>query len=368
MSSQPPRSDGLVSIRQMVLSFEQGRFQVIAHSSQRVELSSEQLLVLLCFSTPHIPADLARRLAAASHDPLLVPAARDAQSWLAVIEGLAQARLLVPADAQPGPSVWEPHEWFFHLRTREEFAPWLKKTGDLTVEERCPPAIVEGIAGTWLELATPAADEPERSFLEVLSRRRSCHAFQAGSLDFEVFSALFYHAARNLEFQPEPAQSKRAWAGGLVRRPYPSGGSRYSVELYPVVRKDAIAGVEAGVYRYCPQRHALERLSAGELSATPFLQAAQVGASLDQVPPVVVVFTSRIGRTNYKYSRIGYSLILKEVGCALQTFHMVAAYLDLGVCALGLGLPTARLSSIAGFDPVEQPIVGEMVIGIPRRD
>jgi predicted ribosomally synthesized peptide with nif11-like leader len=55
-----------------------------------------------------------------------------------------------------------------------------------------------------------------------------------------------------------------------VSRAYPSGGAAYSLELYPVCANDAVDTLSLGVYRYLPQEHALELVSAFSADSHPF--------------------------------------------------------------------------------------------------
>jgi SagB-type dehydrogenase family enzyme len=79
---------------------------------------------------------------------------------------------------------------------------------------------------------------------------------------------------------------------------------------------------------------------------------------------LLVVISARLARTSWKYDSIAYAVILKEVGCLMQTLYLAASALRLGVCALGSG-PLDLLPRLTGVDAFLEPQVGEMVIGRP---
>ena len=80
---------------------------------------------------------------------------------------------------------------------------------------------------------------------------------------------------------------------------------------------------------------------------------------------LLLAISARIARTSWKYDSIAYSVMLKEVGCLMQTLYLAAGALGLGACALGSG-PLDLLPRVTGVDALLEPQVGEIVIGRPR--
>jgi len=198
----------------------------------------------------------------------------------------------------------------------------------------------------------------ERDFVDVLESRHSWRSWPKRTIARKTFSNLLWMSARNRDL---------AGAGvddGCVNRPYPSGGSAYSLELYPVIAPRAVESIVAGVYRYLPESHGLELLSTAATHYLPFLEAAGRSASAEP-PPVVLVVTSRFARQGEVYGDLAYSLVLKEVGALFQTLYLVAEYLELAPCALGGGTPDDLHSSLCETTHVAEPVVGEFIVG-PR--
>jgi SagB-type dehydrogenase family enzyme len=265
------------------------------------------------------------------------------------IDDLIRAGIIVPANE---PELAAAHHWdssalAYHRRSRRFFR---KTSGSAAAREtslRSPEQ--------WIPLA-PGSPATGRDLADVLDARHSRRAWSPAPLPFEKFSQFFWLSARN-----------RNCAGDSrgLSRGYPSGGATYSLELYPVIGLDAVAMIARGVYRYLSDRHGLEAVSTKFTEVFPFLEAAGSSAGSPATPPVVVLITSRFAKQSEAYGDLAYSLILKEVGCLLQTLYLVGEALGLGVCALGGGSPSGRLARLRGTSEVAEPVVGELVFG-PR--
>ena len=190
-----------------------------------------------------------------------------------------------------------------------------------------------------------------RDFADVLVHRRSTRAWPGCEIDRSTFSTLLWMSAAN-----------RPSDDGSISRPYPSGGGVYSLEVYPVIGPDAVESLAAGVYRYRPDRHALEVLTTGAAACEPFLTAAAEAVG-NGPPPVVFVISSRIANQSEAYCQIAYSLVLKEVGGLFQTLYLVCEYLGLTACALGGGSPDDLLGALNGSRLLDNPVVGEFAVG-----
>jgi SagB-type dehydrogenase family enzyme len=146
----------------------------------------------------------------------------------------------------------------------------------------------------------------------------------------------------------------------LSRRPYPSGGALYELELYLVVR--LVDGLEPGLYRYEPYGHVLERVAAPAVTTRRMLTLATTAAELTAPPQLLVVMAARFGRLLGKYRTFGYALALKHVGVLTQVMYSVATAMGLAPCALGLGDVDA-FAAATGTDPMVESTIGEFVLG-----
>jgi SagB-type dehydrogenase family enzyme len=96
---------------------------------------------------------------------------------------------------------------------------------------------------------------------------------------------------------------------GHVKRPVPSGGARYPVDLY--VAGAGVPGLPDGVYRYQPGHHALARV-AGTAPGPPGLTAL-VGVDF--------------ARNAFKYGDFGYRLHCLDAGAVVAELVAVAGWL-----------------------------------------
>ena len=269
--------------------------------------------------------------------------------------------LLVTADGREergALQAWEPHDLNFHVLSRRPRKTEFRLRGTRAPE----PLFVPRTTGTLLRLARPGAATTRRAipFWEVLEARASTRQFMRAGVPLPLLGALLFFSARSRDV------SRDKETGDTDRRTYPSGGGRYPLEIRLVVPPNACAGLRAGVYHYRPKEHALERTAGFGAVAAQILERACVSS-----PPLtaergwlLLAISARIARTSWKYDSIAYSVILKEVGCLMQTLYLAAGALGLGACALGSG-PLDLLSQVTGVDALLEPHVGEIVIGRP---
>jgi SagB-type dehydrogenase family enzyme len=147
-------------------------------------------------------------------------------------------------------------------------------------------------------------------------------------------------------------------------RPYPSGGSLYELELYPVVGR--VAGLDRGLYHYEPDEHRLRLVRGPGPHVDRLLRAATGAAQLPGPPQLLLVVSARFGRLMYSYEEIPYSLILKHVGVLYQSLYLVATAMRLAPCGLGAG-DCAAFGEATGRDFVVESSVGEFLLGSRTR-
>ena len=117
-------------------------------------------------------------------------------------------------------------------------------------------------------------------------------------------------------------------------RPYPSAGATYELELYLAV--NSCEGLARGFYHYDAGAHALTPIGAPADAFDALLAGAAQAMGVHAAPQVLITIAARFGRVSWKYSSIGYALILKDAGVLTQTLYLVAAELRLGGCAIGI--------------------------------
>ncbi|WP_392892535.1 SagB family peptide dehydrogenase [Streptomyces sp. LN699] len=329
--------------RHALLSPAEGTLALRAPGSPlAVELGAgaAALLPLLTTWTQEVPAPLVRLLATAG---ALAPGGPDAD----------------PQAEERGSLQWDPVDLAFHARTRT-------------------PASAPGYGGTYRHadrfgpepVAAPAADGPrvalpvpdleaiaarDLTLTEAIEQRTSTRAHDPEHpLTLTQLAELLYRTVRiRGTFTGSDGQE-------LADRPLPSGGAVHELEVYPLVTR--CEGLEPGLYRYAPDRHELEWVSAPGPATATLVKEARGGTMMDGDPQVVLLVAARFGRVMWKYETVAYPLILKHVGVLYQTVYLVATAMGLAVCGLGGG-DTSAFAAATGRDPLLEGTVGELVLG-----
>ncbi|WP_406673599.1 SagB family peptide dehydrogenase [Nonomuraea sp. N2-4H] len=297
------------------------------------------------------------------HDPALVaevvsPAgallADLAWAGLAVARGSEEAELRVRQ--------WAPHELEFHERSRVGYRGYLGDGfgGTFWARGRFEPlrARPEPYPGEVIGLRVPDLEElrqKDPTLTDVLEGRRSRREHDdTRPITLDLLGELLYRTSRVRE----------TWVADGVEytsKPYPSGGSVYELEIYPVVRN--VAGLEPGMYHYDAHEHVLRQVrEAAHPAVRRLLTVAGHGAATGQRPQVLLAISSRAGRLLWKYEGMGYALTLKHVGVLYQTLYCVATAMGLAACGLGSG-DSVAFAEATGRDPLEECAVGEFMIG-----
>lgn len=160
-------------------------------------------------------------------------------------------------------------------------------------------------------------------FQEIIEERRSQREFSGKAVGKEDISRLLL------------------WSGGLTRiedndlhksrRPYPSAGARYPLEIYLAVLEEN-RELEKGLYHYNVAAHSLEKLAEGDFRRD--LMAA-VGQEMVEKAPLILLISGVFRRTQKKYKERGYRFVLLEAGHLGQNISLAAAALGLKCCAIG---------------------------------
>lgn len=259
---------------------------------------------------------------------------------------------------------WEFHDLLFHVRHREGWHrcpvggkfPFIGEIDPLAA--RRPPWPGERIE---LPLARDASDK--KSFASVLGRRRSERVYdEAEPITLQDLGALLDRVARirSTKVIPVGAAKERAVDFEVTRRPYPSGGAIYELEIYPAV--DRCAGLKPGVYHYDAGRHELARVAARTSDTQRLITDAARAIGDSAVPQIVLVIAARFERVMWKYRSISYGLILRNVGVLYQTLYLAATELGLSPCGIGSG-DSALFARVTNLDPVVEGSVGEFALG-----
>src|SRR3954462_6607083 len=161
-------------------------------------------------------------------------------------------------------------------------------------------------------VALPPA--PQSDLWKLIGQRKSVRRYQRGTLPLAALSSLLLSAYGIVEV------SDLETGGSFLRRSVPSGGGLYPLEIYLLLRR--VPDLEDGLYHYDVVGHALELISAGDVSGIlstgfhtfPFIENANL----------VFCLVADFGRMQKKYGPRGYRYILLEAGHAAQNICLAA--------------------------------------------
>jgi len=192
----------------------------------------------------------------------------------------------------------------------------------------------------------PRGSLPRVSLRAALACRRSSAAAERQPLTVRALAALLEAGYAALPREP-----------GALRRPVPSGGALYPLELY--VLAVAVEGLGRAVFHYDPFRHRLELLAPLDVGRAA---AALVDPTLVDGAAALVVVTAVFWRSRFKYGLRGYRFALLEAGHVVQNAVLAAAALGLPALPLG-GFFDRRLDELVGADGLDEASVYALVIG-----
>jgi SagB-type dehydrogenase family enzyme len=265
--------------------------------------------------------------------------------------------------------LWDFHDLLFHARCTEgRHANPLGGVYPYATSIAPLPAVRPPWVGTKIDLAKlPIKDtESVRSAAKILRERRSVRNFEDRTpISLAELSQFLDGTAR---VQSEWTTAFDADEGGglsiaYTRRPYPSGGSSYPLELYLAVNK--CEGLDRGFYFYDAGEHTLAPIDVRARELDALLKSAAFAMGESGVPQILITIAARFGRVSWKYSSIAYSLILKDVGVLTQTFYLMTTAMGLGGCAIG-SINIDLFARMTGIDFYVEGPVGQFAIGRGR--
>jgi len=268
-------------------------------------------------------------------------------------------------DSDPALATWSPVDLLFHTRSTtgrhdNDFGATYPILGRLDPE----PAVKQTPDGPRFPLPRPtlrqvlAVDPP---FTVVLENCRSRCRFDPDgtALTVNQLGELLYRAMRVRSIGSVPVGPVEYQVSD---RPYPSVGGSHPLEVYLTV--DHCTGLPRGAYHYDPVRHSLTMVNKGEEELDELLTVARQAAGTPTACPVLITLAARFPRTAWKFSGLGYSLVLQEAGTAVQTLCLAGTAMGLATAALG----TADIdvgARAAGTDWRVESAVGQLIVG-PR--
>lgn len=147
-------------------------------------------------------------------------------------------------------------------------------------------------------------------------------------------------------------------ASSMLRRPVPSAGALYPLELYALVRN--VDGLQPGIYHYDAVGDTLEQVSTKPWQDSG--SAAFLTWSFVEHAPVILCLSAVFARSQEKYGPRGYRYILLEAGHVGQNMCLRAAEMGCDSLFLG-GYNDAVLNALIELDGSTEAVVYTMALG-----
>lgn len=159
---------------------------------------------------------------------------------------------------------------------------------------------------------------------KLLVSRSSYRGFSKKPITLKHLSQILYFSAGLVRFLQQNLESSR--------RPYPSAGAKYPLEVYPLVLVNS-DNLKRGLYHYNVIEHSLEILLSS-LRADD-LKNIWMSQKWFRKASIILIITSVFERTTEKYGQRGIGFSLIEAGHLGQNIHLVAQKLGIGCSAIG---------------------------------
>jgi SagB-type dehydrogenase family enzyme len=257
---------------------------------------------------------------------------------------------------------WQFHNLLFHRQTRLNRLDDLRKSKitHFEVSQRSqmvkPPMSNQVISLEKPHLETLA--KTDISLTQAIESRQSIREYDNQPITLHQLGEFLYRCARVKEVYTHEEDLMNM--GECTKRPYPSGGGLYELEIYPVINR--CDGLDGGLYHYQPLSHSLYAIADWNPEVETLIFDAWKSTGQQDVPQVLLIVTARFGRLFWKYYAIGYGLILKHIGVLYQTFYLVATAMKLAPTAIGGG-NSEQFCKIAALNEYEESSVGEFSLG-----
>lgn len=154
---------------------------------------------------------------------------------------------------------------------------------------------------------------------EAISRRRSVRRYKNELLTIMQLSQILWSAQGITDLDRYRAA--------------PSAGATYPLEIFILVGKGTIEGLEAGIYHYDVNSHSLNLHKQGDFRVD--LAQAALAEGFISVAPMDIVVCALYPRTSYRYGKRGERYVHMEVGHVGQNVHLQAVALGLGTVMVG---------------------------------
>lgn len=147
----------------------------------------------------------------------------------------------------------------------------------------------------------------------------------------------------------------------------PSAGATYPLDIYVAVKESSVRVsdvefLDAGIYRYDPERHSLRLVKKGDYSR--FLMDACLSQRWVRDAVFNLILVAVFERTTSYYGDRGMRYVWIEVGHAAQNVYLEAVALGLGCVAIGAYYDDKVAEIVGAKEGIPAYVLS---IGVPRK-
>jgi len=236
----------------------------------------------------------------------------------------------------------------FHRQTDYEFKPGTLPRDPATWPDAWNKVLFKEYP-RMIQTALPRDFLKIGDLVSALVKRHSERKFDpVREIPLRELSTLFYYSAgvKNLD-NPEKE----------ANRFYPSGGSRYPLEVYLGVRR--VESLNPGIYHYNVKSHSLEFL-AGKREMNALTDAILYPWAKDAA--LYIILTAVWDRNFMKYENRGYRMVLIEAGHMVQNANLLSTALGIKSCDLA-GFSNAAVNKMLDIDREDESSLYLVALG-----
>ncbi|RQO45899.1 hypothetical protein DBV08_18725 [Rhodococcus sp. KBW08] len=168
------------------------------------------------------------------------------------------------------------------------------------------------------QIPLPEPDSVSVDLMTIMQNRRSSEEFGAEPIPLGTISAILHLAYRV------------RMVDGWPRRPVPSGGALYPLDLYVIAQN--VEGLDPGLHHYDPFRHALTWIREVDNDK---LHLATLQPQMAQDCSAMLVVGGTFWRSRFKYGLRSLRFCLMEAGHVIQNVLLSATAYDLAARPIG---------------------------------
>ena len=160
---------------------------------------------------------------------------------------------------------------------------------------------------------------------ESFKKRKSERDFDGKTVSLKNLSQLLFYSAGIID--------KKGDDWHRSRRPYPSGGGRFPLEIYLCVLESSNE-LQEGIYHYNIKENSLEKILKEE-NLRKEIYPKIIWQDMILKAPMVLAISAVFERTTMKYKERGIRYLFQEAGHLGQNLYLASTALGLKCCALG---------------------------------